>query len=79
MSWNAKYAILLSISVIITWVSGLLIDWSNKRGGKHSILEKKSWVGLSLTLNLGILCFFKYINFFGDSITKILNSWGGGG
>lgn len=78
MSWNAKYVILLSISIIITWVSGLLIDWSNKRGGKHNILEKKMWVGLSVILNLAILCFFKYMIFFIGSIAKILNSGGGG-
>lgn len=82
MSWNAKYVILLSISIIITWVSGLLIGWSNKRGGKYSILEKKMWVGLSVILNLAILCFFKYMIFFTGSIAKIVNSvsaWGGGG
>ena len=63
MSWNAKYVILLSISIIITWVSGLLIGWSNKRGGKYSILEKKMWVGLSVILNLAILSFIFKSNF----------------
>jgi D-alanyl-lipoteichoic acid acyltransferase DltB (MBOAT superfamily) len=77
ISWNAKYAILLSISVIITWISGFLIEWSNKRGGKHSILYKKLWLGLSITLNISILCFFKYINFFADGIARILSMGGG--
>jgi D-alanyl-lipoteichoic acid acyltransferase DltB (MBOAT superfamily) len=41
MSWNAQYVILFSISVLITWISGILINWSNKKGGERSIIEKE--------------------------------------
>ena len=35
MSWNAKYAALLALSTVITWLSGLLIE----RCGEDRIAE----------------------------------------
>jgi D-alanyl-lipoteichoic acid acyltransferase DltB (MBOAT superfamily) len=60
MAWNPKYALLLTLSIVITWLSGLLIYRSNKKGRPG---QKKLWVALSLILNLGILFFFKYFRF----------------
>ena len=58
MSWNPKYAILIAISTVITYISGLLIGRS-----KENTIRKKLWVFLSMTSNLAILFFFKYFDF----------------
>ena len=57
MSWNAKYALLIAISTIITWISGLAIEKCKTTSGK------KFTVTLSFVSNLGILFFFKYFDF----------------
>lgn len=66
MCWNAKYAILILTSTVITYLSGLLID-SVKRSGRtqsRKVFLKKCIVAVSFCSNLGILCWFKYLNFF---------------
>jgi D-alanyl-lipoteichoic acid acyltransferase DltB (MBOAT superfamily) len=69
MAWNPKYALLLTTSIVITWLSGLLIHWSNKQG---RILQKKLWVAMSFILNFGILFFFKYFRFAVLNINLVL-------
>lgn len=66
MSWNAKYALLIAISTVITWLSGLLIS-------KFQDIRKRRWtVVLSFTSNLAILFFFKYFDFVLDNLNKVL-------
>lgn len=72
MSWNPKYALLIFISTLITWLSGLLIEKSNK-----SVL-KKLVVAISLIINLGILGIFKYANFILENISNFFSSLGFG-
>lgn len=59
--WNPVYLILMMISVIVTWASGLLMEG-------RMLQEKRLILTISLIINLGILFFFKYYNFFIDSI-----------
>ena len=65
MCWNAKYALLILSSTVITYVSGLLIQKvkvSSYEMAKQTLLKK--WiVASSFVINLGILFYFKYINF----------------
>ena len=65
MSWNPKYAVLIGMSTIITYLSGIFIDKFN------SYKKKKIVVALSLLSNLGILAVFKYANFALDTINDI--------
>lgn len=67
MSWNAKYAILIAISTVITWLSGMLIGKIKTEGYKKTI------VALSIVSNLGILFFFKYFDFALTSINGVLS------
>lgn len=65
MCWNAKYALLILASTIITYVSGLLIEkvkHTNYDETKQICLKKWVVAG-SFIINLGILFYFKYINF----------------
>jgi len=70
MSWNAKYAVLIAISTVITYASGILIDSTDD----YKI--KKLWVALSFISNLGILAYFKYFDFFLSNINMILSRVG---
>jgi D-alanyl-lipoteichoic acid acyltransferase DltB (MBOAT superfamily) len=66
MCWNAKYALLILASTIVTYISGILLDRL-----KNQLLLKKSVVAASFLINLGILFYFKYINFMLDTVTRI--------
>lgn len=70
MCWNAKYALLMTTSILITYLSGLLIT------ATRSTRLKKLWVALSFLSNLAILFFFKYYNFFGGAVNHWLESVG---
>jgi D-alanyl-lipoteichoic acid acyltransferase DltB (MBOAT superfamily) len=73
MCWNAKYAILILTSTIVTYLSGLLIDLlshSDYVETKKLNLKKLVVLG-SFATNLGILFYFKYINFAMESLAKV--------
>ena len=65
MCWNARYALLMALSTLITYASGLLIG--RCRGNARLC---KLWVGLSFGSNLAILFFFKYANFVLEGLQK---------
>ncbi|MBO6015961.1 MAG: MBOAT family protein [Lachnospiraceae bacterium] len=68
MQWNAKYALLLAASTLITYASGLCIE-AFLRGGRTACA--KGSVFVSFILNIGILVFFKYSNFLIGNINRI--------
>lgn len=68
MSWKAEYGILLIISTLITYSSGLMMGKTSDES------KRKKYLLLSLFGNLGLLFAFKYVNFFNDSIRTVLNS-----
>ena len=67
MCWNAKYALLLLISSIVTWLCGLLVHSAEK------LLTKKLALAACLCVNLGILFFFKYFDFFLQNFNRVLS------
>lgn len=70
MCWNAAYALLLFFSTFSTWACGWLIEKSRSKGGRRTALA------VNLLVNLGILFFFKYFNFFSESIAALLTQCG---
>lgn len=63
MGWNVKYAALIAFSTILTYVCGRLL-------GKT---QHKKWViGGCIGINLAILFFFKYFDFFMGSVNQVL-------
>lgn len=73
MQWEAKYALLLLFSTAVTYLCGILTDKIN--GGElaeeKKIRAKKLCIAASLFLNLGLLGYFKYLNFVIDSWNKM--------
>lgn len=65
MCWNVKYILLILISTIITYVSGLLLERIKNLScdeARRAVLKKWVVAG-SFVTNLGILFYFKYLNF----------------
>lgn len=67
MNWNARYALLLGLSTLITYLSGLMIEWAK---------DRRAYRLFSLIFcfgsNLLILFFFKYFNFALSILSRIL-------
>lgn len=68
MNWNAKYALLLAGSTMVTYVSSLLISYYKD---KNKIMMAKVTVFVCLFLNLGLLFWFKYVNFFIENLNRV--------
>lgn len=57
-AWNPPFVIFLWISSLIDFFASLQIASTDKKR------IRKTWMGISLVANLGLLAFFKYGNFF---------------
>lgn len=72
MCWNPEYAILLFISTLITWLSGLLLEkMSQITNERKKQILRKACVLVSFVSNLGILFFFKYYHYAESILSKI--------
>lgn len=67
MCWNPAYAVLILISTVVTWGSGLWIQRSSAGNRKWALL-------LCFVINFGILFYFKYFNFFISSINSLFHA-----
>lgn len=75
MCWNAKYALLLLFSTVITYLSGLYFEHLKENSDQpHYFRKKKLCVATSFTLNLSILFFFKYFNFLLENMQYLFNA-----
>ena len=75
MCWNPTYALLILFSTAITYASGLAME---KVKGlsltpEKKVKYKKICVAVSVILNLSVLAYFKYYNFFVLNINEVLN------
>ena len=69
--WDWRFLILMSITALWSFFSGVWMDRLPERGrGAKALLT------VALVVNLGILGFFKYFNFFEDQAILLLNAMG---
>lgn len=68
MCWEPTYALLLLSSTVVTYLAGLLISKCRSR--------TKTFLTLSLVINLGILFFYKYYGFAAENVTALMDSLG---
>jgi alginate O-acetyltransferase complex protein AlgI len=68
--WNKQLALLICATTVL--------DYLLARGMATltSIRGRRLLLGLSLAVNLGLLAYFKYVNFFLDSLSQVLTSAG---
>jgi D-alanyl-lipoteichoic acid acyltransferase DltB (MBOAT superfamily) len=69
-AWNWRFLFLIFISTTVDYLVGLRLEKTSREGPRRTLLA------ISVTVNLGILGFFKYFNFFIDSAASML-SWVG--
>ncbi|MDD2491220.1 MAG: MBOAT family protein [Bacteroidales bacterium] len=69
-SWDWRFLLLLLISILLGYISGVAISNTQKEG------RRKLWLWVSVVMNLGFLGFFKYYNFFADSFSEALSMLG---
>jgi alginate O-acetyltransferase complex protein AlgI len=69
-SWNPQLACLIFVSTTLDY--GLARGLEALRAPRW----RRALVGVSVTANLGLLCFFKYTNFFLTSLEQLLNRCG---
>ncbi len=69
--WDWRFLLLIAFTTFASYTSGILIEQCQ---------ERKRWrLGLCITnviLNLAILCYFKYCNFFGENFVALCNTFG---
>ena len=68
--WNPKFLSLLIVSTVMDYACGIWVDRVDDPRGRRGV------VALSMALNLGILCYFKYFNFFAESLQSFLAQLG---
>ncbi len=66
--WDYRFLSLIALSSAVDFAAGLRIHSSNDRRSRDR------WLLLSLCVNLGALGFFKYYNFFADSLVTALEA-----
>lgn len=66
--WDWRFCFLILGSSIIDFIAGQRIEDSRTPG------YKRAWLVVSLVANLGVLGFFKYANFFLDSLRPLVGS-----
>ncbi len=68
--WNRWLALLVCGSASLDWLLALAIERATGRRQRRLLLA------VSVTANLGLLCYFKYVNFFLDSLGQLLRAAG---
>lgn len=66
--WDWRFLILIYITITISYITSLMIVRYVKWGGVIA--------GLNILINLGILCYYKYLNFFADSLRVLFSQFG---
>lgn len=68
--WDWRFLGLIAFSSLVDYVAAIRIQQSN------SDTQRKYWLGFSLAVNLGMLGYFKYFNFFIDSAIQLMQATG---
>ncbi|MDE5696014.1 MAG: MBOAT family protein, partial [Lachnospiraceae bacterium] len=75
MGWNAKYALLILASTIITYLGGILMNRAGVQ--KDGSRRKCRWIlAAGIVGNLAFLVFFKYFYFLHDTFAALLGVFG---
>ena len=71
MGWNAKYAILILLSTVVTYLCGLVLEKYSSDVDINGKTKRKCVLLVCLAINIGILVFFKYFNFLFETIGSL--------
>lgn len=73
MCWNAKYALLMLLSTVVTYAAARGMERAERvcAGPRQAAKAKKGLLAVSLVINLGILFLFKYLNFAIENLNRL--------
>ncbi|MGN1457386.1 MAG: MBOAT family O-acyltransferase [Acutalibacteraceae bacterium] len=66
-----RFILLMLVSIVVNYVSGLLIG-KFKNSGKQNLKAAKAVLITSIIVNIGLLVFFKYAGFIGNTLNIVL-------
>ena len=66
IQWKPEYGLLLAFSTIISYYTAIIIS-------HKTFEERKKYIFISVFINLSILFFFKYFNFFNDNFRNLFS------
>lgn len=69
-AWDYRFLSLILISTVVDYTAALAMSRSAKESAR------RLWLLLSLVVNLGMLGFFKYFNFFAESASDLMAAFG---
>lgn len=72
-AWNVKYLALLFGITFVTYICSILIERQNEQPKGNSVLKKKIFVTACVLINIGLLIYFKYMDFFAFNIQRVLS------
>ena len=69
--WDWRFLSLIAFSTLLDWVVGLQIHQANEADNPNDVLHRsrtaRRWLIISFVVNIGLLGYFKYANFFIDN------------
>jgi len=68
-----KLLVVALIPIVITYIAALLIEYCNNNSDKKKLIIKQITVIFSIFFNVGILIYFKELNFFLSNANRICN------
>ncbi len=74
--WDWRFLLMIVFTSLCSWASGLLMQYIDKKNSPHPCISRKFISICNILLNLGILGFFKYYNFFVSSFIGAFSQLG---
>ena len=74
--WDYRFLFLIALTSFCSWLSGVLIEKARERSTPPTWFSAKTLLISNIVLNLAILGFFKYYNFFVDSFIDLFGAFG---
>ena len=74
--WDYRFLFLIVLTSFCSWLSGVLIEKARERSTPPTWFSAKTLLISNIILNLAILGFFKYYNFFVDSFIDLFGAFG---
>jgi D-alanyl-lipoteichoic acid acyltransferase DltB (MBOAT superfamily) len=68
--WDYRFLSLIALSTTVDHIV------ANRIHAETRSARRKQWLAVSMIVNLGVLGFFKYFNFFVGSLESLLGGWG---
>lgn len=75
--WDWRFLLLIAFTSLCSWASGLLIEkYADVPKSRNILRDSRFYLWANILLNLGILGFFKYFNFFVQSFVDAFAAFG---